>query len=578
MYIYKLVVENFRNCKSFEWKPTKGLNIIFGPNGIGKTTLAEAMSLVFSSNRFDNYFEKSDFYKGDTNLKIKIQVWLKEFEDIGITISDKIQFIDKDDKLIVDDGNTDAIPVVIYQLESDLEQKMEWSFYNVNQPIHCKIADRQAINYIHIGADRQPHKELGMQTSSTFYKLSKDIIETELNIITKEIIEFADDKLNESLEINRYLEELKNMSVLNIIENYSLMIKSPISTWNSSGFELGSVIGDTKLSFNKHSKGIQNILLLLLMKQQLNKAGIVFIEELEQNLEPKRQRYIAGEYKNLTSGQVFITSHSPDIISHFDYENVGMMTDTTILSILKGVEKIGSNIKEIYRFNKKEFLAALMAQNVLLVEGESEFESFPIYSNASDFSFDKYDIEMIRMGGKAKVDIYCKLFKYFNKKVFVLLDNDPDITNVLNKARNNADNVYLAMNSYEDLIYRYHPSYLNKLNELVDFSYVRQKLISIYEQNVPKGKDIKIKEEMTANQIDPKSLRSYEDLWNNKVLIEYIMHDSFAAAYYARAVANFIVEEGIVPTAFTEMIKHISGEEGGLQVYKTYSNVYEIRG
>ena len=40
MYIYKIIIENFRSIKKLEWKPNKNVNVIIGPNGCGKSTLA----------------------------------------------------------------------------------------------------------------------------------------------------------------------------------------------------------------------------------------------------------------------------------------------------------------------------------------------------------------------------------------------------------------------------------------------------------------------------------------------------------------------------------------------------------
>jgi len=71
----------------------------------------------------------------------------------------------------MDDTQGNGKAIIIYQLESGLDHTMEWSFYQQIQQSFCKIKDRRAIDFIHIDANRQPLKEVGLQTRSAFYKI-----------------------------------------------------------------------------------------------------------------------------------------------------------------------------------------------------------------------------------------------------------------------------------------------------------------------------------------------------------------------------------------------------------------------
>ena len=51
MYIYKIIIKNFRNIDSFEWNPNKKINVLFGHNGCGKSNIAQALNLLFSTSR-----------------------------------------------------------------------------------------------------------------------------------------------------------------------------------------------------------------------------------------------------------------------------------------------------------------------------------------------------------------------------------------------------------------------------------------------------------------------------------------------------------------------------------------------
>ncbi|ODA43041.1 hypothetical protein DSBG_0037 [Desulfosporosinus sp. BG] len=581
MHIYKIEIKNFRNFECFSWKPNPEVNILFGHNGCGKTNLAEALSLVFSTSNFETHFELSDYYLGDDKKQIHIQVWFDDVSSLSTAISEHLQHINENDQFIMDDTQGNGKAIIIYQLESGLDHTMEWSFYQQIQQSFCKIKDRRAIDFIHIDANRQPLKEVGLQTRSAFYKMAQDTIGAEIEKISQELIGIANDKLSTSSVINNYLETLRSLGSIDIIEKYQLLLKNPESTWNSSGYELGTSIGNAKLSFERQSKGIQNLFLLLLMKKRLEGSGIVFIEELEQNLEPKYQRYITDKYRQLKVGQLFITSHSPDIISHFDYESICVVSSRTATQLLS---RLGTaELKEIHRMNKHEFISALMSSCVLLVEGDSEYESFPVYSYNFESALSKYDIDLVKIGGKGKIEQYVKAFKHFDKKVYVLLDNDPDATAQINMASANADAVFLSLNSYEDLILSNIHPVAEKLNELVDFSIIKSKLIDIgsYDPELHKNKDVKkmaVKEHIVKDGINVSAVESYTDLCKFGSLLSYVLHDSFASAYFARSIAYFIIESPDQPIFFKRLMEHMSPMGQKLENLDGYTNVYKLNG
>lgn len=58
MIITKIKVNNFRNIKSLTWEPSPKLNIIYGNNGQGKTSLIEAMWLFTGAKSFTHTKDK----------------------------------------------------------------------------------------------------------------------------------------------------------------------------------------------------------------------------------------------------------------------------------------------------------------------------------------------------------------------------------------------------------------------------------------------------------------------------------------------------------------------------------------
>lgn len=48
----RLRLRRFRNLEAFEWEPTDGPQVVLGPNGVGKTTLLEAVYLLATTRSF----------------------------------------------------------------------------------------------------------------------------------------------------------------------------------------------------------------------------------------------------------------------------------------------------------------------------------------------------------------------------------------------------------------------------------------------------------------------------------------------------------------------------------------------
>lgn len=576
MYIYKIVINNFRNLRDFTWKPNKHINVLFGHNGCGKTNIAEALSLLFTTNRFKTYFDKSDYYLGSRDSKIIIQAWLADIESFGSEMSLNIQHLNNNDEPVSDDYDDATKQVLILQLESVDEDKMEWSFVVSTGSHPCLNKARATINYNYVDTSRNPVKEVGLQEKSIFYQLAKNEIGSELNIISKDILAFANKKLSESETINAYLSTLKNMGNLDIIEKYNLLLKNPESSWNNSGYELGTQAGEAVLSFEKQSSGIQSLFLLLLMKKKLEGAGIVFIEELEQSLEPKNQRYIADEYRKLKAGQIFITSHSADVISHFDYNNVFVVLETGATQLFSGQAK--GFVKEVTRTNKKAFISSLMSENILLVEGESELGAFPIYSYYNGLSFSYLDLEIIRVCGKGAFKTYVEAYKKLGKKVFVLLDNDPDAACTINSIKGFSDKVLLANNDYEEMIFPYISQYAYELSSCVDFQAIKNKLASVLNKDEGKcnSREKRLKPHLVGHEAEIDALVDYVGLKEYPLWFCYVLHDSFATTYYATAVANVIAENSGVPAFFIDIMSCIKGETENLELKDDESNVWKI--
>src|SRR3972149_3183742 len=77
MYLKKIIVRNFRALHSAEISLGPGLNILIGPNNVGKTTVLSAIDFVLNPNiqwwRREALAEL-DFFQGKTDEPIEIEL------------------------------------------------------------------------------------------------------------------------------------------------------------------------------------------------------------------------------------------------------------------------------------------------------------------------------------------------------------------------------------------------------------------------------------------------------------------------------------------------------------------------
>ena len=473
-----------------------------------------------------------------------------------------IQYITKDDQIVNEDTNLqDCKEMLIVQLTNDNDKRMLWSLVTNTEEIKFNLYARKNINYSFVSTQRSPTKELSFGYQTLLQEIIKEEIDEELKEISNEAIELINNKLEKSEIIKTFLEKsLKIDEEINGADKYKIIAKEFIGNKAYNNLELGITKENYNLPLESQSTGIQNLLLLSLMKKKLEGRGIVFIEELEQNLEPKNQIYILDQYKKLKVGQLFITSHSPDIIESFDYFNIYFMNDNKIKQLFELVGK--DSLKEICKANKKSFIASVMSKRVILVEGESEYNSIPVYVS----KFGKYiDYSLIPIEGKGNFNKYIDALNKIDIKPFIITDNDTDlkISDVKIWARK-CDKVYISKNDYEDWIYPYINENLKKLEEYMDFNKVKGTVFSKDNEDIKNELEHKSKE----------NINTYEDLKDMKYTIRYMLHKSFAGSYYSRLLANLLVENDYIPEQFTLFMDNIL-ENKQLKIYdKSLSNTF----
>lgn len=191
---------------------------------------------------------------------------------------------------------------------------------------------------------------------------------------------------------------------------------------------------------------------------------ILAVEEPELYMHPLAQRAIRKLFKEISNNgdQVFYTTHSALQVEVSDFDEVIRLEGTAItleggkiaahttsrqLPIQRMIDdevarhprlrgRITANsIREHYShaYNRSRN-EGFFAKKIILVEGDTEEYSLPIYATAMGIDFDVLGISVIESGGKGPMDRLYRVFNELGIPVFIVFDYDdgnenPDIIN-----------------------------------------------------------------------------------------------------------------------------------------------------
>lgn len=579
LYIYKMLIKNFRTIKNLEWKPNKDVNVIIGANGSGKSTMAIALDYLLNPylQWYNKRLSEIDYYNRDMKNEIFIEVWFKDLQNFICDDSDLLlEHIDSEDK--ISENGDDLILITRFKGAND--GRVSHTIFSNGKEYPFRQVYKGSLNYKYIEADRDPLKELSFNSNSI---LSKIIENDKLSESIQEIINnFNYDSsklLMDNSEFSKTLLGLgDNFSDFDLISNDESAIGVEATELTErKTLKAFSLVCKGKNTTNYiplkyESRGIKNLMLLISLQYLINKEGILFLEEPEQNLEPFMQRKIIKKISKSNSGQLFFTTHSIEVAKVYDFNKIFLMKEG-IIKKLPQLSQIDEKFENrIEKFAKRELISGLFAKGILLVEGDSELSGLPIFSQEVVNGLEDSGIEIIKGDGKENVFKYAKFYHKCGIPCMSLVDNDSDIKELLDKyEKNDIRNMILCQpKDYEDAIVSmeiFQQCWKSLFEELVPFKKYKDDYMKPFLSKESKSdllkrkydKDVhgkaKTLDELT-NLLDESEIRDFQ--------IEFI-HINLAGIIKAKYVATYLIEKAYE-------------DDSNNKVPITFSNIFRLVG
>jgi len=366
--IHELKINNFRGIKSLTLKfNNKKFICLLGRGDSGKTTILNAISYVLSPN-WNLSFYDSDFFEGNVNNSIEIEISLLDLPKKLIN-EDKyglyIRGLDNNG-VIQDELYNDYEKVLTIKLEIKKDLEPQWFVINNRQePKQISVNDRAKFNVFLVSDYIDQH--FSWSRGNPLYSILKESLtsEDEKNSVIIDSIREVIGKISKDS-----FSQFKNVTA-NIIDasaDFGINLnnlKTAIDFRDIYFKEGRACLHDNNIPLRLKGKGTKRLISMAIQSVLASFGGIILIDEIEQGLEPDRVKNLVRSLKKNNSGQIFITTHSREVITELEIDDLVMISRDNKNVITK---ELDINFQKIIRACPE----AAYVNKVIVCEGKTE--------------------------------------------------------------------------------------------------------------------------------------------------------------------------------------------------------------
>jgi putative ATP-dependent endonuclease of the OLD family len=392
--IYRLTIERFRCIKTLSWHPAKGVNVILGGGDVGKTTILEAIGLLFSPTNPPTLAD-TDYHGRAIDAGFTVEAIVSLPSESGINQQTKPSWpwvwTGSDAVVPSIDGENGIKGEPVYRLRVRGTEDLELA-YEIVQPDdttdNLSVGLRRSIGLVRLSGDDRNDRDLRLVQGSALDRLLSDkALRSRLasELAKSDVAEQLTDDAKKALEALDQVFKKKNLP-----DELDLAITG------GQGLSISALIGLTatregvQLPLASWGSGTRRFAALAIAEQIQGEAPITLVDEIERGLEPYRQRILMDSLLNGKS-QAFITTHSPAAIS------AASSAALWYIDYAGGIGQLAS--PETMRHRKRD-PEAFLARLAVVAEGATEFGFVSaLLEKALDASPQKYGVHMTDGGG-----------------------------------------------------------------------------------------------------------------------------------------------------------------------------------
>lgn len=424
MQIAKLEIRNFRGIRDgiVRFSPH---TVLVGANNCGKTTVIEALALLFGRDRMVRQLTEHDFYGSNPQAPDRIRLIATV---IGFDGDEPTQHMDwfRDDRGIVKWWNPVVGAVMPTREEPSWKLACQVAFaarfhrpslevetvryFHDDDAVGDVFADESAttfparlirdIGFFLVPAARTWDRTVsfgselfrrvvaagGGQPSESVLNERDRLRAPEARLEQDERLAPIVDRLNQ--ELRGLFRTAPTLHLRVTATDSDSLLESVVSHYAHEGIDL-------PLPARRHGSGLlslQHLLLLLhfgRMRAEANEGFWMALEEPELHVPPALQRRLVHRIQAL-SRQTFVSTHSPMVAALADPKGVavlrndgGVLTSVPLLTATLPADTPNS-VRKLFQVSRVETIAAVMHEFVLIPEGRTDYEWLGLLVRAVD--------------------------------------------------------------------------------------------------------------------------------------------------------------------------------------------------
>lgn len=433
MYLSKLTIKNFRKIKELTINFQSGLNVIVGPNNIGKTAVIDALRALLCKQD-DNFprFSPDDIRVGSDESEFSFHYLFTD-----LTEADEADFFQA---LVPNEAEKfDASFTINYHLSDNGEylRTKKWCGQFEENPITSEMFDNLYAVYLEPLRDVIQSLKPGRLSKQArlLRHIATDKDKENLNNLLKE--------QDKALQSNSAILTIQDIVYKQHIEMLGTTLSQVLALGiNSNDFnKLLSRLALTAETFDidRNGLGYGNLVYMAVVLSELSGRRdtlyqSMLIEEPEAHLHPQLQYVLLQYLKSFNSNedhinQIFLSSHSPNLVSKADLDSLICMFESNGEIHAKALREVSIAKKEkqkLERYLDVTRSELFFAKKILFVEGIAEQLLIKEFARKLGHSIDKENITVVNVEG-LNFDAFLPLFNddALTIRVAVLTDSDP---------------------------------------------------------------------------------------------------------------------------------------------------------
>lgn len=331
-HLHYLHIENFRGIENFSntFGP-ENYCVLIGRGDSGKSTILKAISYLLNPSWNLNITD-FDFHNMDVQKNILIEGVFTDIPDeIGSfeKFGQYVQVIDTNGTVTSNIEEVEGIRCIKIRFVVDDSLEPKWYVVSDREIGNKEISSRDREKFKMFSVSDYIDSQFSLCKGSPLSRLLTASSRQSVQSLRKIFAELS----REAYQIVSQTDKLDNL------RDHVSVLKSKVNTFGLKLEDLvaliefsGSSYSESNISIHHNNiparllgKGSKRLLSIAIQMELISEGGIVLIDEVEQGLESDRIRHLVKHLFRTSKGQVFLTTHSNDVLVEAKCNQVFLM-------------------------------------------------------------------------------------------------------------------------------------------------------------------------------------------------------------------------------------------------------------